>query len=205
MRTVNRRNTWFQQAGIFRKSDAQRSCTDQPEVGFVFLNGQIENPHRYFRFKCTFLRQTEIYMENLRIDNPCPMLLSRMEKEGDGYFCKSCSKHTVDFRGKTPEEIRSQLTANTCGIFYPEQLSQSPTPFFRQGLFYALTVLSFLGFNVSPLKAAPQVENPVHQTEISQAGTVAESNDRKDRKHRKHRRRARRNKSTHTMGAPRYL
>jgi hypothetical protein len=95
-------------------------------------------------------------MTNLRIDNPCPMLLSRMSKTDSGFSCKSCKREVIDFRDKTPEEIATAITADTCGIFNNSQLAAAPKhSLFRKGIFAALTVLSFLGFNVSPVNAAP--------------------------------------------------
>ncbi|MFM2000206.1 MAG: hypothetical protein RL204_2153 [Bacteroidota bacterium] len=91
---------------------------------------------------------------NIRVDNPCPFLLSRMKKEGDNYFCGSCSKTVVDFREKSTEEIIRQSKPGTCGVFRTEQLTgQRKQNLFRKSLFFLLTVMSFLGFNVKPLSA----------------------------------------------------
>ena len=58
----------------------------------------------------------------LRVENPCPMLLSRMSA-GDGCFeCKSCKKEVIDFRNKSSEEIKDLSTPETCGIFTLDQL-----------------------------------------------------------------------------------
>lgn len=90
----------------------------------------------------------------MKVDNPCPFLLIRMQKDGDNYFCKSCSKTVIDFRGKTEEEIKCVADKDTCGVFSIDQLSgQQRQSFFRQTAFYFLTVLSFLGFNIKPLTA----------------------------------------------------
>lgn len=90
----------------------------------------------------------------LSIDNPCPFLLERMKKEGDHYFCGSCRKTIVDFRGKTEEEIRCAINKDTCGIFTRDQLAgQQKMHWFRQACFWGLTILSFLGYSVSPLSA----------------------------------------------------
>lgn len=91
---------------------------------------------------------------NLRIECPCPFVPTRLNKDGNNYFCKSCSKSIIDFRNKTPEEIRSGLTANTCGIFTVEQLpGQQPMKWSRQLMLYCFTILSFLGFSIKPLAA----------------------------------------------------
>ena len=92
--------------------------------------------------------------DNLRIDNPCPFVLARMNKDGDNFFCKSCSKTVIDFRGKTVDEIKSSINKDTCGVFTSNQLpGQQPMKLSRQLLFYCFTVLSILGFSVRPLTA----------------------------------------------------
>lgn len=95
--------------------------------------------------------------KQLRVDNPCPMLLSRMSC-GDGHFtCKSCKTEVIDFRGKSPEEIKRLSTPDTCGIFTADQLpGQQKMAFSRKMVFYALAFCSFLGFNVTPVQAAPK-------------------------------------------------
>ena len=93
-------------------------------------------------------------LNNLRIDNPCTVSLNRMSKEGDNYYCKSCSHSVIDFTEMSLDEIKSNITANTCGIFRPEQLpGQHKIKLSRQLLYYCLTLLSFLGFSVKPLSA----------------------------------------------------
>lgn len=92
--------------------------------------------------------------DNLKVENPCPSLLMRMNKQGDDYFCKSCTKTVVDFREKSTDEIQRSLTKETCGVFHPEQLTGQPSfGFTRQVRFYFLTVLAFIGFSVKPLSA----------------------------------------------------
>ncbi len=90
----------------------------------------------------------------LKIDSPCPFSLSRMGKNGNNYFCGSCSKIVIDFREKSEEEIKSCITKDTCGIFNLSQLpGQQRMHFHRKILFYSLTLLSFIGFNVKPMQA----------------------------------------------------
>jgi hypothetical protein len=92
--------------------------------------------------------------DNLRIENPCPSILSRMEKTGDNYFCKSCDKTVIDFRQKSSEEIRNSTGKGICGTFTIDQLSgQQKMTFLRRTFFYGLTILSFFGVSVKPLKA----------------------------------------------------
>lgn len=97
----------------------------------------------------------------IRIDAPCPMLLQRMTKDENGYFCSSCSKKLMDFRDRSEQEIRSAITENTCGIFYTSQIQKTKQSFKKQFLFYCLTVCSFLGFNVKPLRAETSISNTI--------------------------------------------
>ena len=92
--------------------------------------------------------------DNLRIENPCPFVPTRMNKDGANFFCKSCSKTIVDFRGKTVDEIKCSINKDTCGVFTSDQLQgQQLMKLSRQLLFYCFTVLSILGFSVRPLSA----------------------------------------------------
>lgn len=93
---------------------------------------------------------------SLRVDNPCPMLLRRMSEQGPDFHCKSCAKTVIDFRGKSRDEICQSITSDTCGIFTVRQLpGQRKAPFIRRTAFLFLTLLSFLGFSVSPVQAQP--------------------------------------------------
>jgi len=84
--------------------------------------------------------------------HPCPMLLGRMSNPDETYFCRSCKKNLVDFRGKTNEEIRAKSTPDTCGIFYPEQVrTVKPKQLYMKLAFHLLVCLSFLGVSVKPL------------------------------------------------------
>ena len=143
-------------------------------------------------------------MENLRIDNPCPMMLGRMDKNGDNFACKSCQKEVIDFRNKSTEEIANTITRNTCGVFYTHQLTaQQRMSAFRQTMFYALTVLSFLGFNVSPFNAAPVQQNLTERPEIKSTSGNGKNDDEKKqkRKTKKQIKRMKKHKFT-TMGCP---
>jgi hypothetical protein len=92
--------------------------------------------------------------DNLRVENPCPFVPTRMNKDGENFFCKSCSKTIVDFRSKTVDEIKCSINKDTCGIFTIDQLpGQQQMKFSRQLLFYCFSVLSILGFSVGPLSA----------------------------------------------------
>jgi hypothetical protein len=90
---------------------------------------------------------------NLRVDNPCPFVPTARTKEQNGcnHFCKSCTKTIVDFRGKTTAEIEAVITKDTCGIFTSDQLpGQRKMKWTSKPCFYAMMVLSFLGFSVKP-------------------------------------------------------
>jgi hypothetical protein len=92
--------------------------------------------------------------DKLKVDNSCPFLLARMTTDGQNYFCKSCSKTIVDFREKTSDQLKCSINKDTCGIFTIDQLpGQQNATFFRQAIFYFLTILSFLGVSVKPLNA----------------------------------------------------
>jgi hypothetical protein len=95
---------------------------------------------------------------NTRIDNPCPMMLSRMKPSEKGFFCKGCAKNVVDFRESTSDQIDEALNADSdlCGVFNHDQLSGQKEV--RHGMFYRLAFatllfLSFLGFSVQPMNA----------------------------------------------------
>lgn len=105
-------------------------------------------------------------MERLRIENPCPFLLIKMKKDGQNYFCPSCSKTVIDFREKNVEELKSSISADICGIFNSDQLpGQKRMTIFRKMMFSYLTVLSFLGFSVKPFSIQAQAK-PDNDTTI---------------------------------------
>jgi hypothetical protein len=114
---------------------------------------------------------------NIKVENPCPFLLNRMKKEGNNYFCNSCSKTVIDFRDKTEDEIKCNVRKDTCGIFTIDQLKgHKRQSFLRQTLFYCLTVLSFLGFNVKPL-TAQTIDTNKTQTDTVIIDSKNERND----------------------------
>lgn len=96
----------------------------------------------------------QLHIEQLHIENPCPMRLQRMKQEGENYHCKSCGKNLVDFRQKSSSEIRATIQPGICGIFNRSQLpAQQSQSLVGKLLFYALAFVSVLGFPVKPLKA----------------------------------------------------
>lgn len=118
--------------------------------------------------------------KHLRVDNPCPFLVERMQKNEDGYHCRSCSKTIVDFREKTDSEIISLINKDTCGIFHRYQLKgQQKMPTFRQAAFYFLTFLSFIGFSVKPIYGQSET------TTVKQSITETKPKKSKDKRQRK--------------------
>ena len=111
----------------------------------------------------------------MRIDQPCPMYLS--SKNGpDSYFCKSCSKSVIDFRGKSSEEIEQSLTSETCGIFSNDQLTDQPLMRWPQRIvFTLLSIVSFLGVSVSPLNAQTNAPKQSQQEAHKKADTEKEN------------------------------
>jgi len=121
-------------------------------------------------------------MSQLKINNPCPVSLSNMKKCGDNFACKSCDKIVIDFRNKTDEQIRKELTKGTCGIFNTSQLpGQTNYSNFRQVAFNLLTLFSFLGFNVSPLKAQTLPNKNEKKTEVTTNQTISDSTKMKNK------------------------
>ncbi len=86
------------------------------------------------------------------------MTLNRLGKE-NGFFCGSCSKKIIDFRGKASDDITKTIEKSTekvCGIYHSKQLTVSKFSWRNALLYKLLTIAAFMGFNVKPLKA--QVE-----------------------------------------------
>ena len=108
-------------------------------------------------------------LSNLKIENPCPMLLGRLKgDESDNYYCNSCEKTIVDFRGLSNQEVFAKLQEGTsCGIFYEDQLKGQGQVrrynWIEKAAFYALMTFSWVGFNVAPLQA--QVTIPTSEKE----------------------------------------
>jgi len=93
-------------------------------------------------------------MTDIRIDNPCPVAISRMTKSNTGYNCKSCKHEVIDFRDKSPDEIKFLLDKGTCGIFYQEDILPSPKRSIKKKfIYYGLSLISFIGFNINVSQA----------------------------------------------------
>lgn len=133
---------------------------------------------------------------SLRIDRPCPMLLSRMSPTADGFHCRSCNHATVDFRGLSPDEIREKLRPGMCGIFTADQIP-AQRALTGRGLraFRLAVVLSFFGFRVSPVAAAdgalltpsPTAAVATVDADMEADGDAADRDDRPRRKRLFHR------------------
>jgi hypothetical protein len=112
-------------------------------------------------------------LSNLKIENPCPMLLGRLKgEESDNYYCNSCEKTIVDFRDLSDQEVFAKLQEGTsCGIFYEDQLKGQRQVrrynWMEKAAFYALMTFSWVGFNVAPLQA--QVNIPKSEKEKTYA------------------------------------
>lgn len=97
----------------------------------------------------------------LIIKNPCPMLWGKLQKTGHSgeRFCGSCKSIIKDFTNYSKEEIIEYRKNNplSCGKFRTDQLTYRPMH--NKGVryklrFFALTIASFLGFQVAPIQAA---------------------------------------------------
>jgi hypothetical protein len=108
-------------------------------------------------------------LPNLKIENPCPMLLGRLKGEAsDNYYCNSCEKTIVDFRDLSDQEVFAKLQEGmSCGIFYEDQLKGQGQVrrynWMEKAAFYALMTFSWVGFNVTPLQA--QANTPTSEKE----------------------------------------
>jgi len=124
---------------------------------------------------------------SLRIDRPCPMLLSRMSPTADGFHCRSCNHATVDFRGLSPDEIREKLRPGMCGIFTADQIP-AQRALTGRGLraFRLAVILSFFGFRVAPVAAADgPLLTPPTTAAVTTADADGDAADRDDRPRRK--------------------
>ena len=117
-------------------------------------------------------------MKNLRVENPCPMYLGRMKKNGTEFFCESCKKEVIDFRNKNNTEINNIISSNICGVFTSDQLQgQKKMPLIRKVTFFSLMIFSILGFNVNPLSA--QTENKSDSLEVKKQNIQKEKDNNK--------------------------
>lgn len=107
------------------------------------------------------------------IAEPCPVALMRLKKDGTSYHCASCSKTVHDFRDKNSDEILSDTTTDVCGIFYRDQISTVRYSLRRKLLFTALTLLSFIGFRVSPMQAQAADAREIRKAAFAQRANTS--------------------------------
>lgn len=128
----------------------------------------------------------------LHIKNPCPFFPTQRNKSGANFYCKSCCKTIVDFRGMAPGEIAQVLKKDTCGIFNNDQLpGQQTLSLPRRLALYFFSVLSLFGFYVKPLsaqipgssKSTVQVnQKSVHQENVDADVPVIQKETRKEKR-----------------------
>lgn len=151
--------------------------------------------------------QKNFDIKTLQIESPCPNLLSRMDKNEVGYYCKSCKHEVIDYRTMSVEEILLSFKKGGCGIFMPEQLpAQQKMPWQRQILFYGLSFLSFFGIAVSPVSAQNIPKNR-DSTEMVAQNPEPEAKEQVEEKKKTIKRKERtffrrKKKPTHVMGCP---
>lgn len=92
-------------------------------------------------------------MKQIHIENPCPFVPKEGNKTEKGFYCKSCRKNIIDFRNQDKEDIQRQLTPDTCGVFDSDQVTTGHLSLLKRILFRGLTVVSFLGFHISPVQS----------------------------------------------------
>ncbi|NQY11386.1 MAG: hypothetical protein HRT71_17955 [Flavobacteriales bacterium] len=94
------------------------------------------------------------------IENNCPVVLGN-SKTGKNPFCKSCACTVIDCTSKSKTEIKdlySQSNGNFCGIFKDDQVLSPKRNWTYKLMFSGLIAISFVGFNVTPIKAQSLVD-----------------------------------------------
>jgi hypothetical protein len=99
--------------------------------------------------------------------NQCPFTLQDMEISEKKIHCSSCSKNLVDFRGKTPNQIKEELktfTQTPCGVFSKSQVETKSyiIPRFAFSKKYVAAV--FLAVGLFPTWAKAQIEPKADST-----------------------------------------
>lgn len=120
----------------------------------------------------------------LKVERPCPMTLGRMKRAG-GFWCRSCNKNIIDFRGMGADEIVAKIgSKQVCGIFNSDQVKTIRLSRPRNILFKLLTAFAFIGFNVKPLSAQERRpandEGKVHEQNFDSVKRFEEKKDRSD-------------------------
>ena len=95
------------------------------------------------------------------------MAIQTMENKHGKFHCTSRSKNIVDFRGKSYNEIKKKSTSKTCGIFNKDQVQPYTNyTYYKKIILKALTILSLIGFHVSPLSANAYSLNTKEKIEL---------------------------------------
>ena len=84
----------------------------------------------------------------------CPEELENMHKNSCGFYCDSCKKEVVDFRGKSLEEIHEYRKENPtieCGVFNHDVVKVNPKTIVHTIFRMAFAAVFVLGFNASVL------------------------------------------------------
>jgi hypothetical protein len=134
------------------------------------------------------------------IQKPCPVSLRRMSKIDDKtYYCKSCNLNVYDFTALTKEELSNIRNKKVCGIFTSNQLDDQPEfKWYKKIIFKTLTILSFLGFSVSPVQADSYVQN-------NDITIINESQDKQKLKPKLRKKKRKNRKVERTKGTPTWL
>lgn len=114
------------------------------------------------------------------------MAIKAMRKKNGEFHCKSCSKKIIDFRDKSYNDVKKESTPETCGIFNDYQVkTHTNYNYHKKFLFKALTILSLIGFNVSPLSANAYSLGKEEKMEIN--GEKEKGKSKKEKKKKKKR------------------
>lgn len=90
----------------------------------------------------------------LKISKPCPMNLNSMDKKNGNFYCKSCSKAIIDYRGMKWEDFISSYKNGECGIFDQKELVENiKWVWYKKIIFNFLGLISIIGFSVKPVFA----------------------------------------------------
>jgi hypothetical protein len=99
----------------------------------------------------------------VKIENPCNQDFSVMPVSEKGHFCANCSKHVVDFRYASDEEILRTINNTNrelCGRLREDQLNRTMVPVQAPSTssFFARAFSAFLLFTTTGITSAEQQE-----------------------------------------------
>ena len=92
-------------------------------------------------------------MEKIHISNPCPMTLHSLQNQNELLHCRSCDKNITDCRGLNKLEVLSKIKPGDCGIFDSDLVATNKKTTFYRFRYFGLVILSWIGFQVSPIQA----------------------------------------------------